>query len=88
MIRTFVAALLCSIALGTAPAQSGAQTRGVEIATYYSPTKSLTVDGVGHAQVSDSDYYFTSRLRGEPLAGIHCHPAVPRTARLSLVVGF
>ena len=43
------------------------------------------------ARVSDIDYYFTSRLRGEPLAGvddIHFHPAVPRTARLSLVIGF
>ena len=42
-------------------------------------------------QVSDIDYYFASRLQGEPLAGvddIHLHPAVPRTLRVSLVVGF
>ena len=41
--------------------------------------------------VSDIDYYFASRLPGEPLAGvedIHFHPAVPRTVRVSLVVGF
>jgi outer membrane receptor protein involved in Fe transport len=40
---------------------------------------------------SDIDYYFASRLPGEPLAGvddIHTHPAVPRTARVTLQVGF
>ncbi len=44
-----------------------------------------------NAEVSDIDYYFASRLPGEPLEGvddIHFHPAVPRTARVSLVVGF
>ena len=43
------------------------------------------------AEVSDIDYYFTSRLPGEPLAGvddIHFHPAVPRTVRAGLVIGF
>ena len=43
------------------------------------------------AKVSDIDYYFASRLPGEPLDGvedIHFHPAVPRTIRVSLVVGF
>jgi hypothetical protein len=42
-------------------------------------------------QVSDIDYFFTSRLPGEPLAGvddIHFHPAVPRTLRVGLVFGF
>jgi hypothetical protein len=37
--------------------------------------------------VSDIDYFFASRLRGEPLEGvddIHFHPAVPRTARVGL----
>jgi outer membrane receptor protein involved in Fe transport len=53
----------------------------------------LNVDlfNVFNKQVSDIDYFFTSRLPGEPLAGvedIHFHPAVPRTARVSLVVGF
>ena len=41
--------------------------------------------------VSDIDYYFASRLPGEPLGGvedIHFHPAVPRTVRVGLVVGF
>lgn len=43
------------------------------------------------ATVSDIDYYFASRLPGEPLGGvedIHFHPAVPRTVRVALVVGF
>ena len=43
------------------------------------------------AEVSDIDYYFASRLPGEPLAGvedIHVHPAVPRTLRVSMVLGF
>jgi outer membrane receptor protein involved in Fe transport len=44
-----------------------------------------------NAQVSDIDYYFASRLPGEPLGGvedIHIHPAVPRTLRVSMIVGF
>jgi outer membrane receptor protein involved in Fe transport len=43
------------------------------------------------AEVSDIDYYFTSRLPGEPLSGvddIHFHPAVPRTLRVSASVAF
>ena len=42
-------------------------------------------------RMSDIDYYFASRLRGEPAGGvddIHFHPAVPRTMRVGLVVGF
>ncbi|MES1254518.1 MAG: TonB-dependent receptor [Acidobacteriota bacterium] len=44
-----------------------------------------------NARVDDIAYYFASRLPGEPAAGvddIHFHPAVPRTLRVSLVVGF
>jgi hypothetical protein len=44
-----------------------------------------------NAEASDIDYFFTSRLRGEPLEGvedIHFHPAVPRTLRVSMVVAF
>jgi hypothetical protein len=43
------------------------------------------------AMVSDIDYFFASRLPGEPLGGIediHFHPAVPRTIRISAVIGF
>jgi len=41
------------------------------------------------ASVSDINYYYTSRLQGEPADGIddiHTHPALPRTARVSLQV--
>jgi outer membrane receptor protein involved in Fe transport len=51
----------------------------------------LDVFNLFDAQMSDIDYYFASRLPGEPPRGIediHFHPAVPRTARLSLAVGF
>ena len=37
------------------------------------------------SKMSDIDYYFASRLPGEPIGGvddIHVHPAVPRTLRL------
>jgi outer membrane receptor protein involved in Fe transport len=52
---------------------------------------SLQIYNLFDARVSDIDYYFASRLPGEPLEGvedIHTHPAVPRTARLSVIVGF
>jgi hypothetical protein len=44
-----------------------------------------------NAQDSDIDYYYASRLPGEPAAGvndIHLHPTLPRTARVNLIVGF
>src|SRR5262249_15634796 len=40
-----------------------------------------------NAKASDIDYYYTSRLPGEPLAGasdIHTHPTEPRDFRLSI----
>lgn len=43
------------------------------------------------ARHSDIEYYFASRLPGEPLQGvddIHFHPVVPRTMRVSMIVGF
>ena len=43
------------------------------------------------AKVSDIDYFYTSRLPGEPDSGVedlHTHPAIPRTARISLQVSF
>jgi len=43
------------------------------------------------ARVSDVDYYYASRLPGEPAGGIedvHFHPAQPRSARVALVYGF
>ncbi len=57
--------------------------RGVRIA--------VDVFNLFDAQASDIDYLYTSRLPGEPAEGvddIHFHPVLPRTARLSLIVGF
>jgi outer membrane receptor protein involved in Fe transport len=51
----------------------------------------LQIYNLLNAEVSDIDYYFASRLPGEPLGGVedvHLHPAVPRTARVSLILGF
>lgn len=39
------------------------------------------------AQVSDIDYFYVSRLRGEPETGVgdvHSHPALPRSTRVGL----
>ena len=44
-----------------------------------------------NSDVSDIDYFYTSRLPGEPAAGvddIHFHPSIPRTARVMLNVDF
>ena len=51
----------------------------------------LDVFNLLDARNSDVDYFYTSRLRGEPVAGvddIHFHPTLPRTARLNLVIDF
>ena len=51
----------------------------------------LDVFNLFNAKDSDIDYFYTSRLPGEPAGGIddfHSHPALPRAARLSLIVGF
>ncbi len=52
---------------------------------------SLDVFNLFNAADSDIDYYYPSRLQGEPAGGfddIHFHPVLPRTARLSLMIGF
>jgi len=52
---------------------------------------SLDVFNLLNAVDSDIDYYYRSRLLGEAADGvddIHLHPALPRTARLALTVGF
>ncbi|MCC7007492.1 MAG: TonB-dependent receptor [Acidobacteria bacterium] len=44
-----------------------------------------------NARASDVDYFYTSRLRGEPAAGvddIHTHPTLPRTVRAVLRLQF
>jgi outer membrane receptor protein involved in Fe transport len=43
------------------------------------------------AEVSDIDYFYASRLPGEPLEGVddvHTHPTPPRTLRIGLVASF
>jgi outer membrane receptor protein involved in Fe transport len=57
------------------------------------PNVRLTGDvfNLFNAKSSDIDYYFVSRLPGEPAQGVadvHLHPTVPRTVRLSTIVTF
>jgi len=43
------------------------------------------------AKVADIDYFYASRLPGEPDEGIedvHTHPALPRSARIALQISF
>ena len=43
------------------------------------------------AEVSDIDYFYASRLQGEPAEGIddiHLHPALPRSARIGIQFSF
>ena len=43
------------------------------------------------SEASDIDYFYSSRLPGEPAGGIddiHTHHALPRTARVTLQVDF
>ena len=52
---------------------------------------SLDVFNLFDRQASDVDYFYASRLRGEPLAGvedIHFHPVEPRTLRVGLSARF
>lgn len=72
-----------------------ARTSLVNLQGGYQPARALRITAdvfnVFDAQVSDIDYYFVSRLQGEPLGGvedIHFHPAVPRTLRVSATVSF
>ena len=51
----------------------------------------LDVFNLLNARVSDVDYFYASRLPGEPAGGvndIHTHPAEPRTARLFVAYAF
>jgi hypothetical protein len=52
---------------------------------------SADVFNLTDAKVSDVDYYYASRLPGEPAAGvndIHTHPLESRSFRLSLAATF
>lgn len=54
-------------------------------------TVGLDVFNLLDARTSDIDYYYASRLPGEPLAGvndIHTHPSEPREVRASLTANF
>lgn len=64
-----------------------------EIGYRLSTRARLSLEGFNlfNSSVSDIDYFYTSRLPGEPLDGvedIHLHPSLPRTARLSLQMSF
>ena len=53
----------------------------------------VSVEGYNlfNSAVADIDYFYASRLPGEPLHGvadIHTHPSIPRTARVSLHFAF
>jgi hypothetical protein len=51
----------------------------------------LDVFNLLDTRASDIDYYYTSRLPGEPAGGvadIHTHPTLPRTARVGVSVDF
>ena len=51
----------------------------------------LDVFNLADRSANDIEYFYRSRLAGEPAAGVddrHVHPAEPRTVRLSLRVGF
>ena len=54
-------------------------------------TVTLNVFNLLDQQNSDIDYFYTSRLRGEPAGGVddtHTHPAEPREFRVSLAAKF
>jgi outer membrane receptor protein involved in Fe transport len=51
----------------------------------------LEVFNLFDAKASDIDYFYVSRLRGEPADGVddvHTHPALPRTVRFGLQFTF
>jgi hypothetical protein len=51
----------------------------------------LDIFNLFDADDSDIDYFYESRLPGEPPGGvtdIHLHPTLPRTARVGLRVAF
>jgi outer membrane receptor protein involved in Fe transport len=51
----------------------------------------LEAFNIFNAEVSDIDYFYTSRLPGEPAGGvddIHLHPALPRSARIGIQFSF
>ncbi|MDC8770031.1 TonB-dependent receptor [Roseateles albus] len=56
-----------------------------------STSLNLDVFNLFASKASDIDYYYASRLKGEPAEGvpdIHFHPVEPRSLRLGLNIGF
>ena len=56
-----------------------------------STSLNLDIFNLFASKASDIDYYYASRLKGEPVEGvpdIHFHPVEPRSLRLGLTVGF
>jgi hypothetical protein len=64
----------------------------MEIAYRVAPRVRLLVDllNVFDSKDSDTEYYYPSRLIGEPSEGIdiHTHPVQPRTARIGVQFDF
>ncbi len=61
----------------------------------YKPLAALRISAdvfnLFNARHSDIDYFYTSRLPGEPAGGVddlHFHPTLPRTVRINVIVGF
>jgi hypothetical protein len=51
----------------------------------------LDVFNLFNSKASDIDYYYVSRLKGEPSGGVadrHYHPVEPRSIRLTLTSRF
>jgi hypothetical protein len=63
-----------------------------ELGYKFSERLRLTLEGFNlfDAEVSDIDYFFESRLRGEPepVEDLHFHAAIPRSVRVAVQVSF
>jgi hypothetical protein len=64
-----------------------------EIGYRFSPRARLSLEGFNllDSDVSDIDYFYTSRLPGEPASGVedvHLHPSLPRSGRVTLQLSF
>jgi outer membrane receptor protein involved in Fe transport len=72
---------------------SASATVNARVSYRISPRVRLGIDAFNltDAKVSDVDYFYTSRLPGEPAEGvddIHTHPLEPLTVRASLTLAF
>ena len=67
-------------------------TTNLRLARKFGDTAELTVDvfNLGNRKVNDIQYFYESRLPGEPapVADRHVHPAEPRTLRVNLRLAF